>query len=57
MPSLEQSGTEPLLGVAELMAERRRGEVQLAARPSEAPRVGDRGDQLKVAELQGHVET
>jgi len=54
MPSLEQPGTEPLLGIAELMTQRRRGEVQFAACGSEAPCFRNCGDQLKVTEFQGH---
>ena len=56
MAALEETAAEPRLGVAELMAEGRGGQVQLEARGGEAAGVGDRGDELEVADFEtgGH---
>ena len=56
MATLKETAAEPRLGVAELMAEGRRGQVQLETRGGEAAGVGDRGDELEVADFEtgGH---
>ena len=54
MAALEQLDAEPLLRVAELVAERGRRQVELAAGRGQAARVRDRGDQLEVPKLETH---
>ena len=51
----EQRRAEPRLDVAQLVAERRLGEVQPIAGAGQAADVGDRGDQLQVADFEIHV--
>ena len=51
----KERGAEALFDVAELMAERRLREVKAIAGPGEAADVGDRGDQLQMADFEIHT--
>ena len=50
----EQRGAEARLDVAQLVAERRLGQVQLIAGAGQAADVGDGGDEPEVANLEIH---
>jgi len=51
----KQRRPEPRFDVAQLVAERRLREMQPIARAREAADVGDRGDELQVADLEIHA--